>query len=169
MEDDPDLANALDVSEFGANYRPLHYAAYGGFLHVCEALHAAGARALAPGDNGVTALFLAAQAGKPDVVRFLLGLVRCASLKCPWLSSACCRYCAGEIAWHDLTTLSASTRMSAVPNCNGTALEGRQCPQNGYDFVRFPVVGKYVPYSGGSKKWEGHDPFLFRCHYDSWV
>lgn len=75
MEYDPDLANALDVSEFGANYRPLHYASYGGFLHVCEALHAAGARVLAVGDNGVSALFLAAQAGKPDVVRFLLGLV----------------------------------------------------------------------------------------------
>lgn len=76
MEDDPELANATDVSEFGTGYRPLHYAAYGGFLDVCEELHAAGARALAAGDNGVTALFLAAQAGKAGVVRFLLGLVR---------------------------------------------------------------------------------------------
>lgn len=76
LEDDPDLANAADDSEFGTGYRPLHYAAYGGFLEVCEALHAAGARALAAGDNGVTALFLAAQAGKADVVRFLLDLVR---------------------------------------------------------------------------------------------
>ncbi|CAM9389672.1 unnamed protein product, partial [Hapterophycus canaliculatus] len=74
LEDDPDLANAVDVSEFGTGYRPLHYAAYGGFLPVCEALHAAGARALAAGDNGVTALFLAAQAGRADVARFLLGL-----------------------------------------------------------------------------------------------
>ncbi|CAM9878859.1 unnamed protein product, partial [Scytosiphon promiscuus] len=74
LEDDPGLANAVDVSEFGTGYRPLHYAAYGGFLPVCEALHAAGARALAAGDNGVTALFLAAQAGKADVVRFLLDL-----------------------------------------------------------------------------------------------
>ena len=76
LEDDPELANAVDVSEFGTGYRPLHYAAYGGFLDVCEALHAAGARALSAGDNGVTALFLAAQAGKADVVRFLLDLVR---------------------------------------------------------------------------------------------
>eukprot|EP00752_Nemacystus_decipiens_P005688 g5148.t1 len=74
LEDDPELANAVDVSEFGTEYRPLHYAAYGGFLDVCEALHAAGARVLAAGDNGVTALFLAAQAGKTDVVRFLLDL-----------------------------------------------------------------------------------------------
>lgn len=75
LEDDPNLANATDVTEFGTGYRPLHYAAYGGFLGVCEALHTAGARPLAAGDNGVTALFLAAQAGKADVVRFLLGLV----------------------------------------------------------------------------------------------
>eukprot|EP00903_Cladosiphon_okamuranus_P009997 g9482.t1 len=74
LEDDPELANAVDVSEFGTGYRPLHYAAYGGFLDVCEVLHAAGARALAAGDNGVTALFLAAQAGKADVVQFLLSL-----------------------------------------------------------------------------------------------
>ncbi|CAM9487355.1 unnamed protein product, partial [Ectocarpus sp. 4 AP-2014] len=74
LEDDLSLANAVDVTEFGMGYRPLHYAAYGGFLGVCEALHAAGARPLAAGDNGVTALFLAAQAGKADVVRFLLGL-----------------------------------------------------------------------------------------------
>ncbi len=76
LEEDPGLANAVDETEFGTGYRPLHYAAYGGFLDVCEALHAAGARALAAGDNGVTALFLAAQAGKADVVRFLLDLVR---------------------------------------------------------------------------------------------
>ncbi|CAN0425027.1 unnamed protein product, partial [Ectocarpus sp. 12 AP-2014] len=74
LEDDPSLSNAVDVTEFGTGYRPLHYAAYGGFLGVCEALHTAGARPLAAGDNGVTALFLAAQAGKVDVVRFLLGL-----------------------------------------------------------------------------------------------
>ncbi|CAM9718110.1 unnamed protein product, partial [Ectocarpus fasciculatus] len=74
LEDDPSLANAVDATEFGTGYRPLHYAAYGGFLGVCEALHAAGARPLAAGDNGVTALFLAAQAGKADVVRFLLDL-----------------------------------------------------------------------------------------------
>lgn len=54
----------------------MHYAAYGGFLDVCEALHAAGARSLAAGENGVSALFLAAQAGKLDVVQFLLDLVR---------------------------------------------------------------------------------------------
>ncbi|CAM9769278.1 unnamed protein product, partial [Ectocarpus sp. 12 AP-2014] len=74
LEDDPSLANAVDVTEFGTGYRPLHYAAYGGFLGVCEALYTAGARPLVAGDNGVTALFLAAQAGKSDVVRFLLGL-----------------------------------------------------------------------------------------------
>lgn len=76
LEHDPDLANAVDVSEFGTGYRPLHYAAYGGFLEVCQALREAGARPLVAGENGVTALFLAAQAGKPDVVRFLLDLVR---------------------------------------------------------------------------------------------
>lgn len=81
LEDDPELVNAIDISEFGTGYRPLHYAAYGGFLNVCEALHAAGARVLAAGDNGVTALFLAAQAGKADVVQFLLDLVRGLSLR----------------------------------------------------------------------------------------
>ena len=76
LDHDPEAANAADNSEFGMSYRPLHYAAYGGFLDVCRELHAAGARALAVGDNGVSALFLAAQAGRSDVVRFLLDLVR---------------------------------------------------------------------------------------------
>lgn len=75
MEYDPELANAVDGSEFGAGYRPLHYAAYGGFLDVCKVLHEAGGRALVAGENGVTALFLAAQNGQEDVVRFLLDLV----------------------------------------------------------------------------------------------
>lgn len=72
---DPNLANAVDGSEFGMGYRPLHYAAYGGFLEICLALYEAGARPLVTGDNGVTALFLAAQTGKSDVVGFLLDLV----------------------------------------------------------------------------------------------
>lgn len=75
MQHDPDFANAIDDSEFGMGYRPLHYAAYGGFLDVCRELRANGARVHAVGDNGVSALFLAAQAGRSDVVSFLLDLV----------------------------------------------------------------------------------------------
>ena len=63
-----EAANAVDGSEFGEGYRPLHYAAYMGHVAVVEILLDTGARLDAKNDAGCTALFLAAQQGRAGVV-----------------------------------------------------------------------------------------------------
>ncbi|CAM9178814.1 unnamed protein product, partial [Choristocarpus tenellus] len=67
-----ELSNAPDNTEFGCAYRPLHYASYRGHLDICRELLMSGAKIRATGNNGVTALFLAAQQGQVEVVRYLL-------------------------------------------------------------------------------------------------
>lgn len=64
-----DAANAVDETEFGEGYRPLHYAAYAGHSETVRALLRCGADARAKNSAGCTALFLASQQGKHDVVR----------------------------------------------------------------------------------------------------
>ncbi|KAH8045957.1 hypothetical protein JL720_16533 [Aureococcus anophagefferens] len=66
-----EAANALDDSEFGEGYRPLHYAAYAGHAQVVEVLLEAGARVDERNAAGCTPLFLAAQQGRGAVVRLL--------------------------------------------------------------------------------------------------
>lgn len=64
-------ANAIDETEFGGGYRPLHYAAYAGRAETVRLLLQYGADVDARNDVGCTALFLAAQQGRAEVVRIL--------------------------------------------------------------------------------------------------
>lgn len=64
-----EAVNVVDDTEFGEGYRPLHYAAYAGHVETVRVLLDSGADPRARNDAGCTALFLAAQQGKDDVLR----------------------------------------------------------------------------------------------------
>ncbi|GMI15561.1 hypothetical protein TrVE_jg12007 [Triparma verrucosa] len=70
---DTSLANSVDDSEWGGGYRPLHYAAYQGYVEICKLLlDNATVDMNSTTSTGCTALFLSAQQGHPEVVRLLL-------------------------------------------------------------------------------------------------
>ncbi len=80
LANDKTLARAVDDSDCGGAYLPLHYAAYAGHLKVCEMLLKAGADLNALNSAGVSAVFLAIQQDCLEVARFLIR--SCARLDC---------------------------------------------------------------------------------------
>jgi len=72
VEENPDLVRAVDDSEFGDGFHPIHYAVYAGHFELVELLILKGANLNAETSAGVTPLFFAAQQGHQKIVQFLL-------------------------------------------------------------------------------------------------
>jgi ankyrin repeat protein len=73
VEEPPEGEDKIDVNELGANDRtPMHRAAGGGFLEICEYLHAMGGDISKPDKSGRTPLHWAAIAGFVECMEFLL-------------------------------------------------------------------------------------------------
>ena len=72
LDMDVRLKDAVDETDYGDGYRPLHYAAYAGHIDVVKFLTSKGANVNAKNDAGCTPLFLACQQDREDVVAYLL-------------------------------------------------------------------------------------------------
>ncbi len=73
IEIDRSSANAVDDTEFGGGYRPLHYASYVGSVEVVALLLEDGTVDInARTDSGCTSLFLACQQGRLQVAEMLI-------------------------------------------------------------------------------------------------
>ncbi|KAF1331973.1 Fact complex subunit, partial [Globisporangium splendens] len=72
VEDDNELVNAKDTTDYGDMNSPLHYAAYQGHVAVCTTLLDHGASVNATNGSGCTPVFYAAQQSREDVIRLLL-------------------------------------------------------------------------------------------------
>uniref|UniRef100_K3WPK0 Uncharacterized protein n=1 Tax=Globisporangium ultimum (strain ATCC 200006 / CBS 805.95 / DAOM BR144) TaxID=431595 RepID=K3WPK0_GLOUD len=72
VEDDNELVNAKDTTDYGDMNLPLHYAAYQGHAAVCTTLLDHGASVNAVNGSGYTPVFYAAQQSREDVVQLLL-------------------------------------------------------------------------------------------------
>ena len=72
LDENRDLVDDVDDTQYGEGYTPLHYAAYAGHAHLCTLLLERHAQIDAVNDAGCTALFLSAQQGQAEVVDLLL-------------------------------------------------------------------------------------------------